>query len=185
MYGAIVAAMLTTTAPAAPDWGWWGGFGCSPWGPYPNVCGGYYCYPWYAWTLNDCPDPASDGGAEPGAREKALEGQIRELREEMRRLQGGKPMNEEVTAPTPARVVVKLPADARLFIDDDPCPLASNERSFDTPDLRPGVTYHYTVRAEVTRAGRPVTETKRVTVRAGQETVVEFGGMGSVEAASR
>jgi uncharacterized protein (TIGR03000 family) len=185
MYGAIVAAMLTTTAPAAPDWGWWGGFGCSPWGPYPTVCGGYYCYPWYVWSLGWCPAPDSGSETAPGARDRALEGQIRQLREEMQRLRGGKPMDEEVTAPTPARVVVKLPADARLFVDDDPCPLTSVERSFDTPDLRPGVTYHYTIRVEVTRAGRAVAESKRVTVRAGRETVVEFGNVGSVEAASR
>jgi uncharacterized protein (TIGR03000 family) len=184
MYGAIVAAMLTTTAPAAPDWGWWGGFGCGPWAACPDGYGAYCwagCYgPPYCW-----PVPASGAEAAASAREQALEAQIRRLREEMRRLQGGKPMDEEVAAPAPARVVVKLPADARLFVDDDPCPLTSAERSFDTPDLRPGVTYHYTIRVEVTRAGRAVAESKRVTVRAGRETVVEFGATRSVEAASR
>ena len=81
--------------------------------------------------------------------------------------------------------MVKLPEDARLFVDDKACPLTSATRTFDTPSLKPGQVYYYTVRAEVTRAGRPITESKRVTLRAGEETVVEFIDLGFVQTAGR
>jgi uncharacterized protein (TIGR03000 family) len=147
-----VAAMLTTTAPTAPDW-WWQfeGFGCSPYNYLP--CGYYpgwhYAAPGYYWP-NYWPAP-----------------------------------HYPVAAHATARVVVKLPEDARLFVDNDPCPLTSAERSFDTPELQPGVTYHYTIRAELTREGQVVKQSKRVTVRAGQETVVEFGEMRLTAAVGR
>jgi uncharacterized protein (TIGR03000 family) len=178
VYGAIVAAMLTTTAPAAPDW-WWQfqGFGCGPFN-YPGACNypwgsyypgwsygsyGYYAPwywyapygPWYAYPFPYYPFAANDGA---GDREKAA---------------------------ATARVVVKVPEGARLFVDNEPCPLTSAERSFDTPELRPGVTYHYTLRAEVTRDGRTLKESKRVTVTAGRETKVEFGEPRAVEAVRR
>jgi uncharacterized protein (TIGR03000 family) len=129
------------------------------------------------------------------ARTKALEEQVRALTEQNRMLRdrlqqmgggkpgGGKPSGgkpEETAAPAPAHVVVKLPESARLFVDDQPCPLTSATRSFDTPALEPGRMYYYTLRAEVTRDGRPVTDSKRVTLRAGEESVVEFGDMGAV-----
>jgi uncharacterized protein (TIGR03000 family) len=129
------------------------------------------------------------------ARTKALEEQVRALTEQNRQLRdrlqqmgggkpgGGKPGGgkpEETAAPAPAHVVVKLPENARLFVDDQPCPLTSATRAFDTPTLEPGRVYYYTLRAEVTRDGRPVTDSKRVTLRAGEESVVEFGDIGAV-----
>jgi uncharacterized protein (TIGR03000 family) len=145
--------MLTTTAPAAPDW-WWQfqGFGCSPFDYLPSgydpnwgYTGTNYYWPYY-W---------------PAVSNPAAAGHMA------------------------ARVVVKLPEDARLFVENDPCPLTSAERAFDTPELQPGVTYHYMIRAEVTRGGQVVKESKRVTVRAGQETVVEFGEPRLTAAAGR
>jgi uncharacterized protein (TIGR03000 family) len=117
---------------------------------------------------------------------KALRTQNRELMDRMQRMGGGKPGGgkpvkpEETAAPAPAHVVIKLPQDARLFVDDQPCPLTSATRAFDTPALEPGRVYYYTLRAEVTRDGRPVTDSKRVTLRAGEESVVEFGDMGAL-----
>ncbi len=52
-----------------------------------------------------------------------------------------------------ARVTVKLPADARLYVDGVPCPLTSATRSFDTPELDAGRSYYYTLKAEVVRDG--------------------------------
>jgi uncharacterized protein (TIGR03000 family) len=98
---------------------------------------------------------------------------------------GGERKPEDVSAPAPAHVVVKLPAEARLFVDDKPCPLTSATRAFDTPDLQPGQAYYYTLRAEVTRDGRLVSESKRATFRAGEESVVEFGNMQTVQTAGR
>jgi len=125
-------------------------------------------------------------------RLKALEEENRALRERLRSLDGGKPGKpakprkpDEVSAPAPAHVIVKLPEEARLFVDETPCPLTSATRSFDTPALDPGQEYYYTLTAEVMRDGRAVTATRKVTVRAGEESVVEFGAMRSVLSASR
>ena len=117
-----------------------------------------------------------------------MEAELRKLREEIRKLKEGKPRKPDDTdaaEPAPAHVVVKLPETARLFIDNTVCPLTSATRTFDTPSLKPGQVYAYTMRAEFTKAGRPVSESKRVIVRAGEETMVEFGGVQAVETAGR
>jgi uncharacterized protein (TIGR03000 family) len=137
-------------------------------------------------------------GASGDAHTKALEEQVRALQEQNRQMKemmqrmgpgkpgGGKPGKpEETSTSAPAHVVVKLPDEARLFVDDQPCPLTTATRSFDTPTLEPGRVYYYTIRAEVTRAGKPVTESKRVTLRAGTESVVEFGDMTQLVTAGR
>ena len=125
-------------------------------------------------------------------RIRALEAENRALREQLRMREGGKPGKpgkprkpDDVSAPTPGHVVVKLPEEARLFVDETPCPLTSATRSFDTPALDPGQAYYYTLTAEVMREGRNVTETRKATVRAGKETVVDFGIMRPVLSASR
>ncbi len=73
-----------------------------------------------------------------------------------------------------ARVTVKLPADARLYVDGVPCPLTSATRSFNTPELETGRSYYYTLKAEFVRDGAPHTLSKRVTVEAGKQVTVEF-----------
>jgi uncharacterized protein (TIGR03000 family) len=137
------------------------------------------------------PVPPDYPGTKPPEKptREQLEEQVRRLREMLKatekQLQDSKPKkpekDEEVSTPTPAHVVVKLPADARLFVDGVPCPLTSAQRSFDTPPLEPGKTYYYSLRVE----GRSLAETKRVTVRAGKETVVEFEPTTSLTTASR
>ncbi len=51
---------------------------------------------------------------------------------------------------------------------------ASGVRTFSTPSLEPGQAYYYIVRAEVVVDGKPVTETRRVIVRAGQTIRADF-----------
>ena len=115
-----------------------------------------------------------------------MEEQLRKLQEELRKLRESKPKtDDEVSAPAPGHVVVKLPEDARLFVDDVSCPLTSATRSFDTPELKPGQGYYYTIKAEVMRGGQATVVSKRVIVHAGKETVVEFGDMRPVVVTSR
>jgi uncharacterized protein (TIGR03000 family) len=78
-------------------------------------------------------------------------------------------------APAPARVTVRLPADARLWVDNVSCPLASDTRTFVTPRLEPGQRYVYNMRAEVVRDGQTVTQTQRVMLSAGRQVDVTFG----------
>ena len=80
-------------------------------------------------------------------------------------------------AGSPARVRVKLPADADLFVDGVRVPLTSDVRSFQTPKLQPGRSYYYTLKADVVRDGRTVSASKRITVEAGREATVEFSDL--------
>jgi uncharacterized protein (TIGR03000 family) len=77
--------------------------------------------------------------------------------------------------PDRALVVIRLPADARLYLDDQPTRAErSSVRSFQTPALEPGVTYYYSFRMEVVRDGERITRSRRVSFRAGQEVQVTF-----------
>lgn len=69
-----------------------------------------------------------------------------------------------------AMVVVDLPAEARLTIDGQATTSTSGQRTFQTPELEDGKSFHYTLRAEVNRGGRVQTITERITVRAGETT---------------
>jgi uncharacterized protein (TIGR03000 family) len=73
-----------------------------------------------------------------------------------------------------SRLTVKLPADAKLYVDGVRCPLTTATRTFDTPDLEQGRKYTYTLKAEVVRNGRAVSEIKNVLVQAGKKVNVEF-----------
>jgi uncharacterized protein (TIGR03000 family) len=77
-------------------------------------------------------------------------------------------------APNRARVIVELPPDAKLFIDDQPTTATSGTRTFNTPELEKGQTYYYVLRAEVVRAGKPISETRRLIIRPGEEVRATF-----------
>jgi uncharacterized protein (TIGR03000 family) len=73
-----------------------------------------------------------------------------------------------------ARINVKLPSNAKLWVDNVNCPLISNERSFNTPALVPGRQYFYTMRMDVEKDGNVVSENRRVFVEAGAQVNVDF-----------
>jgi uncharacterized protein (TIGR03000 family) len=86
---------------------------------------------------------------------------------------------EEAPAPKPApgtpgsaqaKVVIEVPAEARLYFDDTPIGgQGKTERTFVTPPLEQGKDYYYVVKAEVVRDGQTVSESHRLIVRAGTE----------------
>jgi uncharacterized protein (TIGR03000 family) len=80
----------------------------------------------------------------------------------------------QALAPTPARVIVQLPADAKLTIDGAPTKSTSERRVFSSPALEPGRTYSYNFEATIVRDGQPVTTRERVLVRAGEVTRVNL-----------
>jgi uncharacterized protein (TIGR03000 family) len=86
--------------------------------------------------------------------------------------------------PTRARLLVEVPADAKLFIDDQLMKTTSEHRAFNTPVLDNGQTYYYELRAEVVRDGKPVSVTKRVTLKAGDVVQTKFGEMEAAETIS-
>jgi uncharacterized protein (TIGR03000 family) len=77
-------------------------------------------------------------------------------------------------SPTRAKLVVELPEDAKLFIDDMPMKTKSGVRAFNTPALEPGQAYYYIVRIEYVLDGKPMSETRRVIVRAGLTARADF-----------
>lgn len=80
----------------------------------------------------------------------------------------------EVAVAAPAEITVRLPAEARLFVDNKPCPLSSSVRTFTTPRLEPGRSFYYTLKAEVEQDGQTVVDSRRVVVQAGKKVEVSF-----------
>ncbi len=74
----------------------------------------------------------------------------------------------ELTVPAPATLVIDLPADAKLRIDDTATTSTGANRVFQSPTLELGKVYQYTIRAEVVREGKAVKMEQIVEVKAGQ-----------------
>jgi uncharacterized protein (TIGR03000 family) len=77
---------------------------------------------------------------------------------------------KEVMVPAPATIIVSLPADATLTIDDAATTSTASPRVFTSPVLPAGRDFHYTLKAQIVRDGKTVEVSKEVTVRAGQTT---------------
>ena len=76
--------------------------------------------------------------------------------------------------PAPATLVVNLPADAVLTVNGKPTTLTSAKRVFRTPTLKTGRDFEYTLEAKVVRDGQEKVIKQRVTVRAGEQTMVRL-----------
>ncbi len=79
-----------------------------------------------------------------------------------------KEKREESLLPAPATIVVDLPADAKLLIENEATTSTGASRVFQSPTLNPGKEYQYTLTAEVIRSGKPVKAEQVVTIKAGQ-----------------
>jgi uncharacterized protein (TIGR03000 family) len=95
---------------------------------------------------------------------------------------GGTPVppgkeEEQVSASRRAKLIVKMPDDAKLYVDDKPVRM-SGTGSFRTPELKKGQDYFYEVRAEVVRDGKAISETRRVIVKAGTVIRADFSSLG-------
>ncbi len=96
---------------------------------------------------------------------------------------GGYPVPADQGYPTtPAsgdmavRVDVRVPvADAEVFFDGTKTNQTGMTRYFESPPLDSGSAYEYTIRARWMEDGKPVTQTRKVTVFAGQRVGVNFG----------
>ena len=75
-----------------------------------------------------------------------------------------------------ARVVVKVPTEAKVYLQDQPMSLSGNVRKFVSPQLSKGREYEYTVRVELAKNGNTLSKTDKVRVKAGQnvEVTVNF-----------
>jgi uncharacterized protein (TIGR03000 family) len=73
-------------------------------------------------------------------------------------------------------VAVGVPPDAQVTVQGVPVAGSGTLRRFRSPPLEPGQEYTYTITAEWAKDGVPVTRTRQVGVRAGQQVVVNFLG---------
>jgi len=76
----------------------------------------------------------------------------------------------ETTAPTPATILVTLPAGAKLTIDGSPTTSTSGTRTFVSPPLALGSNYIYTLRAELNGQS----QSQDIRVRPGEITQAQF-----------
>jgi uncharacterized protein (TIGR03000 family) len=135
--------------------GWAGGYGCYGCNGCFGCHGCYGCYGCFGCYGGGAPSYILPGGpaAEPAPPPKE---------------------EKKGMAPTKAKLIVSLPADAKLYIDDQLMKTTSERRVFNTPTLDRDQTYYYILRAEVEVDGKKLTDTKRVLVRAGEEIRANF-----------
>ena len=89
-----------------------------------------------------------------------------------------------------ARIVVRLPAAAKLYVENTAYPGTGPVRTVETPALEAGLEYTYDLRAVVTRDGGRFSLTRTVPFRAGQTvnadlTALEPGAAAKATAASK
>ncbi len=72
------------------------------------------------------------------------------------------------------RVLVRLPADAKLYVEGKPLSVTNGERTFVTPPLPADREAVYTFKVEYTRDGDTVAHSRKVKVKANGTTVVDF-----------
>src|SRR6516225_1149669 len=91
------------------------------------------------------------------------------------------PTAVELPPPDSAKIIVNPPADAKLFVDDQPTRSTSALRVFQAPSLERGSSYYYMLRAEVQREGRRYQQTKKVFIHAGDEIRTSFANLGTAQ----
>jgi uncharacterized protein (TIGR03000 family) len=69
---------------------------------------------------------------------------------------------------------VKVPLEAEIWFDNHKTAQTGTDRRFITPSLDPGRTFTYDVHARWTEGNRPVDQTRKVTVHAGDQLTVDF-----------
>lgn len=73
-----------------------------------------------------------------------------------------------------ARIAVKVPADAKIFVNDKPTTSTGVDRVFVSRNLAKGKQYRYTLRIEAVRDGEPVVETREVKLTANDDVNLVF-----------
>jgi uncharacterized protein (TIGR03000 family) len=81
---------------------------------------------------------------------------------------------EYIIPDQPARVIVHVPAGTELWFNGHKTSRTGTERTFSTPPLEKGSSYHYDVRARWRVDGKPTEDTQTVQVYAGGEIHVTF-----------
>ncbi len=111
----------------------------------------------------------------------ALRREVEALRAKVKQSEGvpapKQPQEEGNARVRNSRIVVNLPADARLFVDNVECPLQGTVRAFNTPNLDPSRVYMYTMRVELARDGQTVRDAQQITIVPGVDVQVNFNNV--------
>lgn len=177
MYSVVLITAVTAGS-ATPNWHPYGGhcshcggYGCGYGGGY-DGCGCWGGYNRWGYCAMPPPNPVVLGmyGMTGPTSAPATGGGS----EELDKPKTSKNRDKETMIPKSAKLLVELPANAKLFVDDRPVPAAAGVLTLDTPALEPGTIYFYMVRIEVMRDGQPLSQTRRILVRAGQVARADF-----------
>jgi uncharacterized protein (TIGR03000 family) len=79
---------------------------------------------------------------------------------------------------------VKVPAEAKVFVNGRATTSTGEDREYISRDLQPGARYSYKVRAEFVRDGKEISEEKTVQLTAGQNSAISFTGEQQVQTAT-
>jgi uncharacterized protein (TIGR03000 family) len=80
-----------------------------------------------------------------------------------------------------AQIVVEVPADAEVWIEDQKTQQGGTSRAFVSPPLERNQLYEYRVRARWKEQGQTVEQTQRINVLAGERPTVVFPNGGKKE----
>jgi uncharacterized protein (TIGR03000 family) len=191
MYSVVLAAMLTAGPATAPAWGHGCNGCCGGYNAFSSCCGGCYgccggCYGCCGGYSYGCCGGYSScfgccGGWQPvysyGCCGGCCGGAVvapAPTAPVMPKLAEPK---KEASAAAPATVVVKAPLDVHVTVNGKPAERTKAEQVFTTPNLEPGRTYSYEFQAEAIRDGKAVTRTRKVIVKAGQESKADFSDL--------
>jgi len=167
------------TLDGAPRWrfdGWWHQYTGS-WGYSPNLHGEWFLRtgpPYKAYSFSQI----REANLGDGILEEVLGQPVEELPPTVDPNvidQIDVPMSQRRVAPDALVLAVRVPDDARVYVNDE---LTTNEgalRYFNSIGLEPGEAYVYRVRAEVVRGGKTIAQTKIARVGAGKAADLEFG----------
>jgi len=71
-------------------------------------------------------------------------------------------------------LLVKVPADAKVYLQNQRMTLTGTNRKYYSPELKRGLTYVYTVKVEIKRNGKTISRTSKTNVQAGQRIDLAF-----------
>ena len=75
----------------------------------------------------------------------------------------------------PVVITVNVPNDAQIWFEGSKTSQTGTSRQFISPALKSGRSYTYTLRVRRSENGRDVDETRKLSVRAGENVILTFG----------
>lgn len=79
------------------------------------------------------------------------------------------------TSATSGLLTIYVPYEAKVTINGLDTKSTGSRREYVSYGLKPGYTYEYTIRAEIVRDGKPLSDERTVVLTAGARNAVAFG----------